>query len=85
VLGRMADSVLHAVRWGETRRSSVGAALRRMQEHGVAVDGIVMTGVDVSEHQRLALADSSAYHLSTHGYYARKIGKSPAKQLARVP
>ena len=82
VLGRMADNVLHAVRWGETKRRDVLAALSRMREHGAAVDGVVLTRVDVAEHQKLGLADSAAHHLSPHGYYARHGAGRRGKTLA---
>lgn len=82
VLGRMADSVLHAVRWGETKRCDVRAALSRMHDHGVTVDGVVLTRVDVAEHQKLGLADAAAHHLSPHGYYARQPAGRSAKTLA---
>jgi len=82
VLGRMADSVLHAVRWGNTKRRDVMAALNRLQDHGVTVDGVVLTRVDVTRHQELGLADPAAYHLSPHGFYARKPARRPPGQLA---
>ncbi len=69
VLGRMADNVVHVAKWADTRRRSVRAALRRMQDHGVVVDGVVLSRVDVRRHARLGLADQAALHLRPQEYY----------------
>lgn len=82
VLGRMADNVLHVVRWGNTTRRNVRAALRRLHGAGITVDGVVLTRVDVEQHARLGLADAAAHHLSPHGYYTH--GTSTRRASQRV-
>lgn len=69
VLGRLADNVIHVAQWAATRRRSVCAALRRMHDHGVAVDGIVLTRVDRRRHAQLGLADPAAFHLHRPARY----------------
>lgn len=69
VLGRMADAVIHVVRWADTKRSIVRAALQRLQEHSIVADGVVLTRIDVEKHAKLSLADQGSYHLRPHGYY----------------
>jgi succinoglycan biosynthesis transport protein ExoP len=69
VLGAMADSVIVAVRWADTKRRTVMTALRRMEEHGVVVDGVVLTRVDMQKHEKLGLHDVGAFHLTPNNYY----------------
>jgi succinoglycan biosynthesis transport protein ExoP len=69
VLGRLADNVVHVARWAGTKRHSVLAALQRMKEHGVAVDGVVLGRVDTRLHARLGLGDPNALHLRPNAYY----------------
>lgn len=74
VLGRMADVVLLAARWAETKRRTVYTALRRMQEHGIVVDGVVLTRVEIERHAKLNLTDQGSFHLHQHQYYERAAG-----------
>jgi Mrp family chromosome partitioning ATPase len=71
VLGRIADIVIHVARWADTKRRTVHAAVQRMEEHGVIVDGVVLMRVDVEKHAKLNLGDHGSYHLRPHDYYER--------------
>jgi polysaccharide biosynthesis transport protein len=77
VLGRMADTVVHVARWADTKRRTVLGALRRMQDHNVVVDGVVLTRVDVDKHAKLNLGDQDSYNLRRNSYYDRNT--EPAK------
>jgi Mrp family chromosome partitioning ATPase len=50
-LGRFADFVLHVVRWNCTPRRTVAAALQRMRNIGIRIDGIVLSRIDQGEHR----------------------------------
>jgi Mrp family chromosome partitioning ATPase len=66
-LGRFADCVLHVVRWNSTPRRTVAAALQRMRNVGIRIDGIVLSRVDQREHR---------LHCSLDPRY--DIGRTPA-------
>jgi Mrp family chromosome partitioning ATPase len=52
-LGRYADFVLHVVRWNSTPRRAVLAALERLRNFGVSVDGVILSRVHEKELWRL--------------------------------
>jgi len=52
-LGRQADFVLHVVRWNSTPRRAVLAALERLRNLGVPVDGVTLSRVHEKESWRL--------------------------------
>jgi Mrp family chromosome partitioning ATPase len=52
-LGRQADFVLHVVRWNSTPRRAVRAALGRLRNFGIAVDGVILSRVHERELERL--------------------------------
>ena len=84
VLGRMADTVIHAARWADTKRRLVRSALRRMQDHGILADGVVLTRVDVDKHADLGLADRASLHLRRHSYHERGINVATARLSAEL-
>jgi succinoglycan biosynthesis transport protein ExoP len=71
VLGRQADIVLHVVRWAHTPRRVVEAALRRMNENSLVVDGVVLTRVNLRRHRRLHLFDDCSFYAKEHRLYER--------------
>jgi succinoglycan biosynthesis transport protein ExoP len=83
VLGAIADNVIVAVRWADTKRRTVMTALRRMEEHGVVVDGIVLARVDIQKHEKLGLHDDGACHLTPNNYY--KQARAPVKDRPPAP
>ena len=52
-LGRHADFVLHVVRWNSTPRRAVLAALERLRNFGIPVDGVILSRVHEKELWRL--------------------------------
>ena len=59
-LGRHADFVLHVVRWNSTPRRAVLAALKRLRNFGIPVDGVILSRVHERELWRLTgLAEKS--------------------------
>jgi Mrp family chromosome partitioning ATPase len=71
VLGREADVVLHVVRWAHTPRRVVEAALRRLGENALAIDGVVLTRVNLRRHRRLHLFDDCSFYAKQHRLYER--------------
>jgi succinoglycan biosynthesis transport protein ExoP len=71
VLGRQADIVLHVARWAHTPRRVVEAALRRMSENSLVVDGVVLTRVNLRRHRRLHLFDDCSFYAKEHRLYER--------------
>ena len=61
VLARMADSALLCIRWGDTPRHVVQAAMTLLREAGVTLAGAVLTRVKVREHSRSGFADAEIY------------------------
>lgn len=51
ILAQVADVVIQAVRWHETPKATVNAALKRLREASVRVHGIVLTGVNMAKYQ----------------------------------
>jgi capsular exopolysaccharide synthesis family protein len=66
-LARNVDAVVFLVRWAETPRETVKAALRQMQQLDIAVSGIVMSMVNVRQQAR--------YGYGGYGYYYGKYQK----------
>ena len=52
-LGRQADFVLHVVRWNSTPRRAVFAALDRLRNFGIRVNGVLLSRVHKKELRRL--------------------------------
>lgn len=60
-LGRFADVSLHVVTWNKTPKATVIEAVRRLQEHMVRIDGIVLIDVDLDRYPSFEAADRTAY------------------------
>jgi uncharacterized protein involved in exopolysaccharide biosynthesis len=69
VLGRLADSVILVTRWASTRRWIVEAALRRLQEHSITVDGIALARVNLRRHARLRFLDECFFYSKEKRFY----------------
>jgi Mrp family chromosome partitioning ATPase len=52
-LARRADFVLHVVRWNSTPRRVVLAALDRLRNFGIPIDGVILSRVHPRELRRL--------------------------------
>lgn len=82
VLGRLADTVIHVAQWSHTRRAVVEAALRRLQEHSIAVDGVVLSQVDLRRHARSSVLDEAFFYRSERRFYERVAGQRGGTDLA---
>ena len=83
VLGRLADTVIHVARWSSTKQATVTAALNRLYENSIAVDGVVLTRVNLARHAALKAADIGAYYLKEKRFYEQLLrpkAKRPSKQ-----
>ena len=69
VLAGRADAALLCVRWGETPRRVVAAAVGALREAGVNLAGAVLTRVDATAHGRSGFADSEIYQPRYSGYF----------------
>jgi len=69
VLARMADSALLCIRWGDTPRQVVQAAMTLLRDAGVTLSGAVLTRVKVREHSRSGFADAEIYQPRYGGYF----------------
>ncbi|WP_325399922.1 polysaccharide biosynthesis tyrosine autokinase [Acidocella sp.] len=69
VLARMADCALLCIRWGDTPRHVVQAAMTLLREAGVTLAGAVLTRVKVREHSRSGFADAEIYQPRYGGYF----------------
>ncbi|WP_305671850.1 Wzz/FepE/Etk N-terminal domain-containing protein [Falsiroseomonas sp.] len=78
VLGRLVDTVIQVVRWSDTKKSILNASLKRMRDHGVAVDGIVVTRVNLRRHAALRFMDQCSFYVKERRFYERLAGKGRA-------
>ncbi|MCC7046248.1 MAG: hypothetical protein IT562_06005 [Alphaproteobacteria bacterium] len=70
-LGRRADVVLHAAKWGSTPRRAVKAAVQRLRDLAVHVDGVILTQVNLRQHIGYATDDSCHYIRKYRRFYER--------------
>jgi capsular exopolysaccharide synthesis family protein len=68
-LGRLADKVLLAVRWGSTRWDALRVAVDRLQECRVDLLGIVLTAVNPRMNLALGYRDPHYYQSISTGYH----------------
>nr|WP_245185500.1 exopolysaccharide transport family protein [Falsiroseomonas frigidaquae] len=80
VLGRLADTVIQVVRWSSTRKSVLSTALRRMRDHGVSVDGIVVNRVNLRRHAALRFVDQCTFYVKERRFYERLAGRGRASR-----
>lgn len=84
VLGRLVDTVIQVVRWSGTKKSILNASLKRMRDHGVAVDGIVVTRVNLRRHAALRFMDQCAFYVKERRFYERLAGNRRASRRTRA-
>lgn len=84
VLGRLADTVIHVTRWANTKQRIVDAALRRLREHSIVVDGLVLTRVDLRRHARLRFLDEGFFYTREKRFYER-LAKRPDQTASPPP
>jgi capsular exopolysaccharide synthesis family protein len=69
VIGRVADATLLCVRWRDTPRSVVRAAMDMLADAKANVIGALLTRVDPRSHRRSGYADAEVYHPRYGGYF----------------
>lgn len=69
VLARLADSALLCIRWGNTPRRVVLAAITLLQEAGVILAGVALTRVNAKTHGNSGFADAEIYQPRYGGYF----------------
>ncbi|MEJ1978048.1 MAG: polysaccharide biosynthesis tyrosine autokinase [Acetobacteraceae bacterium] len=79
VLGRLADTVIHVARWSNTKQRTIEAALQRLNESSIGVDGVVLTRVHLGRHAALKIADYCSYYLKERRFYQRLTGRGKAR------
>nr|WP_246603323.1 polysaccharide biosynthesis tyrosine autokinase [Falsiroseomonas tokyonensis] len=84
VLGRLVDTVIQVVRWADTKKAILSASLERMRDHGVAVDGIVVTRVNLRRHAALRFMDQCSFYVKERRFYDRLAGNGRASRRARA-
>ncbi|MGE5538665.1 MAG: GumC family protein [Gemmatimonas sp.] len=69
-LAKAADEVLLFVRWSTTPRAAAVAALRKLQNVGANIVGVVLTMVDVNRISRYSAVDAVTYSKEIRRYYS---------------
>ncbi|PZW38688.1 uncharacterized protein involved in exopolysaccharide biosynthesis [Humitalea rosea] len=75
VLGRLVDTVIHVVRWSSTKKAILNTSLQRLREHGVVVDGLVLTQVHLRRHAALRFMDQCSFYVKERRFYERLGGR----------
>lgn len=68
-LAAAVDAILFAIRWAETPRDSVNAALRQMEMMNLKINGIVLAQVDVRQQARYGYGGYEYYYGRYNKYY----------------
>jgi succinoglycan biosynthesis transport protein ExoP len=69
VLARLADCALLCIRWNQTPRRILRAAITLLDEAGVTIAGTALTRVNPIAHQKSGYADAEMYHPRYGGYF----------------
>lgn len=69
-LAKISDAVVFVVRWGQTPRDTVKAALRKLAVVDIAVTGIVLSQVDLRKQATYGYGDYGYHYDRYKGYYA---------------
>lgn len=69
VLARLADCALLCIRWNQTPRRILRAAITLLDEAGVTIAGTALTRVNPVAHQKSGYADAEMYHPRYGGYF----------------
>ncbi len=69
VLARLADCALLCIRWGDTPRRVIAAAITSLHEAGATLAGAALTRVNVRAHGSSGFADAEIYQPRYGGYF----------------
>jgi Mrp family chromosome partitioning ATPase/capsular polysaccharide biosynthesis protein len=84
-LSRFADTVLHVIRWNMTPRSTVAAAMRRLQEFKMHPDGVVLAGVNLRKHRQYSIIDACLFYTRYRKYYRKHTDRQQVYVEEREP
>ena len=66
---RLADAVLLAAKWGDTKVDVAQNTVETLARHEAPVAGVVLTQIDVKKHAKLAFGDAAQHYKSYQRYY----------------
>jgi capsular exopolysaccharide synthesis family protein len=69
LFARHADRTVYVVRWGATAGEEAITGLRRLQEAGADVAGVVLNGVDLKKYAEYAFGSPGTYKRAMERYY----------------
>ena len=69
VATRLADAVILAVQWGQTKVDVAQNCVKTLAQHDTAVAGVVLTMIDVKKHAKMAFGDAEQYYKKYKRYY----------------
>jgi capsular exopolysaccharide synthesis family protein len=69
VAARLADAVILAVQWGQTKVDVAQNSIRTLAQHDTPVAGVVLTRIDVKKHAKLAFGDAEQHYKKYRRYY----------------
>ena len=72
-LAKRVDAVVLVVRWAETPRDTVQAALHNLYKLDIPVTGIIMTMVNMKKQSAYGYAAEGYYYAKYHQYYHKKM------------
>lgn len=66
---RLADAVLLAAKWGDTKVDVAQNTVETLARHEAPVAGVVLTQIDVKKHAKLAFGDAAQHYKTYQRYY----------------
>ena len=69
VAARLADAVILAVQWGQTKVDVAQNCLKTLAQHDTPVAGVVLTRINVKKHAKLAFGDAEQHYKKYRRYY----------------
>lgn len=69
VLAGLSDHMVYLVQWDKTPRAIIDANLRQMATDNVAIDGFVISQVDLKRHAKYYYGDVGTYYRKYRDYY----------------
>ncbi|NJO37907.1 MAG: CpsD/CapB family tyrosine-protein kinase [Rhizobiales bacterium] len=69
VAARLADAVILAVRWGQTKVDVAQNSVETLAQHDTSVTGVVLTRIDIKKHAKLAFGDAEQHYKKYKRYY----------------
>jgi succinoglycan biosynthesis transport protein ExoP len=74
IIGRLADKLVYAVRWGLTPKDLVQVGLKAVTDASIPLAGLVLTQLDTKKHSTYGYYDYGYYYGKYKDYYTSKSG-----------